>query len=422
MNLKENLVESRRFYHRIAEPGWMEFKTTINIIQTLKEIGVTDIKYGKEVHSSKDMLGMPPKERLEEYAKTINMDTDFDISEILQGYTGAVATIDTGNEGPTIGFRFDIDALGIEESHDDDHRPFKEKFVSENNFGMHACGHDGHLSIGLFLTDWIKKNKDKLKGKYILIFQPAEEGVRGAKSMTSVGVVDHVDYFFSSHLGLGVEDGKIGVGTTGFLATTKFDVSFKGVSAHAGAAPEKGKNANLGAASAILNLHTLPQISDGMARINVGVMKGGTVRNAISDNAMLMLETRGETEDIREILDTRTRQVIYGAALQYDLEYEIKEVGSAPALKKTDEEFYTKINSLLSGKGFNTFRGGILEGSEDVVYFMNRVQDNGGKAIHFIFGTKLAAGHHNNKFDFNESCLETGLNVFKECIKYLNKI
>lgn len=178
MNLKENLVESRRFYHRIAEPGWMEFKTTINIIQTLKEIGVTDIKYGKEVHSSKDMLGMPPKERLEEYAKTINMDTDFDISEILQGYTGAVATIDTGNEGPTIGFRFDIDALGIEESHDDDHRPFKENFVSENNFGMHACGHDGHLSIGLFLTDWIKKNKDKLKGKYILIFQPAEEGVR----------------------------------------------------------------------------------------------------------------------------------------------------------------------------------------------------------------------------------------------------
>ena len=175
MYLKENLVESRRFYHKIAEPGWMEFKTTINIINTLKEIGVSDIKYGREIHSKKDMLGMPSKEKLEEYAKTVNIGGDLDVSEILQGYTGAVATIDTGKEGPTMGFRFDIDALGIEESHDPSHRPCKENFSSENNFGMHACGHDGHLSIGLFLTSWIEKNKDKLRGKYIIIFQPAEE-------------------------------------------------------------------------------------------------------------------------------------------------------------------------------------------------------------------------------------------------------
>lgn len=421
MNLKGNLVESRRYYHKIAEPGWMEFKTTINIIKTLKEIGVSDIKYGRKIHSEKDMLGMPSKEKIEDYAKTVKIDTDFDISEILQGFTGAVATIDTGKKGPTIGFRFDIDALAIEESTDPDHRPYKENFRSENDFAMHACGHDGHLSIGLFLTNWIEKNKDKLKGKYIIIFQPAEEGVRGAKSMTEGGIVDDVDYFFAGHLGMGVEDGKINVGTTGFLATTKFDVFFKGVASHAGGAPERGKNANLGAASAVLNLQTLPQFSEGMARINVGIMKGGTVRNAISDNAMLLLETRGETENINQALSKRTRQVVEGSALQYDLEYEIKEVGSAPAIKNPDTKFYEEINELLSEKGFDTFMGKSLNGSEDVAYFMNRVQDKGGKAIHFIFGAKLAAGHHNNRFDFNESCLETGLNVFKECIKYLNK-
>ena len=420
--MEKDLIETRRFYHKIAEPGWLEFKTTINIIKTLKKIGVSEILYGKKIHSPKYMQALPAKEKLKAYASTIETERDFDISEILEGFTGAVAIIDTKKSGPSVGFRFDIDALNIRESEEASHRPKKEKFISENNFAMHACGHDGHISIGLFLAEFLEKNKDRLKGKYTIIFQPAEEGLRGAKSMVETGIVDDIDYFFASHIGMGVENGKICVGTSGFLASTKVDVSFKGVSSHAGALPEAGKNANLAAASALLNLHTLPQFSTGMARINVGVIRGGSIRNAISDKAILKMETRGENEKINQSLLERSRQVIEGAAKQYDLSYQIKIVGSAPALIKTEEDFYKKINEILQAKGYKTYLNGKFKASEDVIHFINRVESRGGHAIHFIFGTKLAASHHSNNFDFDETCLETGLGVFKECVGYINQL
>lgn len=320
-----------------------------------------------------------------------------------------------------MGFRFDIDALRMRESDDPSHRANLEGFRSENPFAMHACGHDGHLSIGLFLADWIYKNKDSLKGKYTLIFQPAEEGLRGARSMVAKGIVDDLDYFFASHIGMGVENGKISVGTTGFLASTKLDIIFKGVSAHAGASPEEGKNANLAAASALLNLHSLAQTSKGLARINVGVIRGGSVRNSVSDRAILEMEIRGSDDEVNNDLLKRVVQVVKGSAIQYDLDYEIRQVGSAPALEVLENDFYKEIDELLKKKGYDTFLNGKFKASEDVVHFINRVEKRGGKAIHFIFGSKLSAGHHNDKFDFDESTLETGLRVFRECIRYLNK-
>ena len=66
---------------------------------------------------------------------------------------------------------------------------------------MHACGHDGHSAVGLALAHWIWDNKDNLSGKFKLIFQPAEEGVRGARAMVEAGIVDDVDYFVGGHVG-----------------------------------------------------------------------------------------------------------------------------------------------------------------------------------------------------------------------------
>jgi aminobenzoyl-glutamate utilization protein A len=67
----------------------------------------------------------------------------------MEGYTGAVAVLDTKREGPTIALRFDIDANDAIEAQDDEHRPFREGFSSVNRGAMHACGHDGHAAIGL---------------------------------------------------------------------------------------------------------------------------------------------------------------------------------------------------------------------------------------------------------------------------------
>lgn len=417
----ENLIETRRFYHKIAEPGWLEFKTTINIIKDLKKLGLSDIKYGKKIHKEDLIFGRPHPYKIEAYRDKFKTREDFDISEILMGYTGLIATIDTGEPGKTFAFRFDIDAMPITESKDKFHKPFREGFASKNPSAMHACGHDGHLSMGIFLAKWLMENKKNLTGKYILIFQPGEEGLRGGKSLSESAYVHDIDYFFAGHLGMGLPSGKVGVGTRGFLASTKLDVIFRGHSSHAAALPEEGKNANLAAASALLNLETLAQNSKGMARINVGVIRGGRVRNAISDKAVLELETRGASDEVNNFLVTRAIQVIKGASIQYDLDYEVKIAGSAPSIINPKDKFYDEIDEILRKKGFDTVKNPDFKASEDVCYYINKVNREGGSAIHFIFGSDLAAGHHNKAFDFDEKSLTTGLEVYKECIKYLNK-
>lgn len=418
-NIKGAMSGLRREFHQIAEPGWLEFQTTIRIINYLKSYGY-EVEYGKSIHSG-NRMGLPTEKERKDYLDTLNLKADYDITEILEGYTGVVATLDTGKEGPTIGLRMDIDANGIEESFDEDHIPNKENFRSENNFGMHACGHDGHITIGLSMAKWIMEEKENLRGKFVLIFQPAEEGVRGAKSLVEAGVVDEIDYFLGGHIGLGVESGILGLGTVGFLATSKMDIYFEGVPSHAGAAPELGKNALLAAASCALNLHTLTQFASGMSRLNVGILNAGSSRNIVPGKAMMQIETRGENEDVNEQLKEKVRNVIEGSAKTFDVKYKVVEAGGAPAYNTYDKEFVDMVAKDLKEKGFKIDIARSLGGSEDVTFMMNRVEEMGGKSIHFGFGTTLAAAHHNNKFDYEEETLEMAFDALTNTIKLLLK-
>ncbi len=417
-SLRKSMSKMRREFHRIAEPGWLEFQTTVRVIDYLKSYGY-EVEYGKGIHGER--MGLPTEKEMREYRDSLSLEADYDISEILEGYTGVVATLDTGREGPTIGMRFDIDANGIEESYDEDHRPSRENFRSKNDFAMHACGHDGHMTIGLTVAKWIMDERENLRGKFVLIFQPAEEGVRGAKSMVSAGVVDELDYLLAGHIGLGVESGTLGIGTVGFLATSKLDVYFEGVSSHAGAAPELGKNALLAAASCALNLHTLTQFSTGMSRLNVGVLHAGSSRNIVPSKAMMQIETRGENEEVNEMLKEKVSHVIEGSAKAFDVKYKVVQAGGAPAYNTYDKEFADKVSEYLKGEGFNIDVARALGGSEDVTFMMNRVEENGGKALHFMFGSDLKAAHHNNKFDFDEDTLVMAFKALTKTVELLLK-
>ncbi|HZJ82268.1 MAG TPA: amidohydrolase [Clostridia bacterium] len=416
-DLKKEMSTMRREFHKIAEPGWLEFQTTVRLINYLESYGY-DLEFGKKIHSER--MGLPTEKEIEEYAASLSLDVDFDTSEILQGYTGVVASLDTGKPGPTVGIRFDIDANGIEETSDEDHRPVREGFKSKNDFAMHACGHDGHMTIGLTLAKWLVDNKDKLAGKFLLIFQPAEEGVRGAKSMVGAGVVDDLDYLLAGHIGLGVESATLGLGTIGFLATSKLDIHFEGVPSHSGASPELGKNALLASASCALNLHTLTQFGSGMSRLNVGILKAGSSRNVVPSKAVMQVETRGENEEINTMLRGKVENVIEGSAKAFDVDYKIVEAGGAPAYNTYDEDFVGLVSKHLA----DDFRIDIarsLGGSEDVTYMMNRVEEKGGKSLHFMFGSDLAAAHHNNKFDFDEDTLPMAFNALRMTIELLIK-
>lgn len=423
MNMEQKLIEWRRDFHRFPETGFLEMRTASIVASILDDLGF-QMKMGKEVMSAGHCMGKPGKEETEahyQWALQNGAKKDY-IEPFSDGYTGIVATWDTKKDGPTIAFRIDMDALDINESQDDSHFPEIEGFRSNLPFKMHACGHDAHTTIGMGLATLIAQNKDSLKGKIKLIFQPAEEGTRGARSMVEANVVDDVDYFIATHVGTGVPDGHFVASKNGFLATSKLDIIFKGVASHAGGNPEQGKNALLAAASAALNIYAIPRHSEGATRINVGELHAGTGRNIIADRAFLKLETRGESTRINEFVKAQAEAVIAGSAQMYGVEYEIQTVGEAISAEGS-KELAGILHSCAEESPFileSMFEDNSPAGSEDATFFMEKVQKNGGQATYCIFGTELAAGHHNEKFDINEKTLHTAVQVLFESIKKLN--
>lgn len=130
-------------------------------------------------------------------------------------------------------------------------------------------------------------------------------------------------------------------GSHGSLATTKYDVFFHGVSAHAGGSPEKGKNVMPAVATAILNLYGIPRNSAGMSRINVGTVVAGSGRNVIADVAKMEIEVRGETTEINQYMEEYAKNIIEGAAKMHGCTSEMKVMGSAYSLTSDPRPLWT---------------------------------------------------------------------------------
>lgn len=417
--IEEELIRLRRHFHKYAEPAWMEFLTTAKIIEELKNYNL-DIYYGKEIYFNKRM-GLPEKSILESYKNSISISDIEKKEEILDSYTGLIAVLDTKKIGPNIGFRFDIDANELCESNSLGHLPNILNFSSKNSFAMHACGHDAHMSIGIELAKILASNIKKLKGKIIFIFQPAEEGVRGAYSLMNNPIIDKLDYLAGMHIGMDVKSGEIGVGSHGFLATKKIDIIFKGKASHAGASPEKGHNALLAASSAVLNFNSLAQHSMGEARINVGKLNAGSGRNIIANKAKIEMEIRGENDHIISYLYDGVNRIVEGSAISYGCSYEIEIKGQAPSLISYDEEFIKNLRTFYKEKSYKLVDAQ-LKGSEDIAYLLNEVRKAGGKTVHFILGSNLKDSHHSEEFDINEKDMIRGVDLMVDFVKYIEKI
>ena len=417
--IEEELIRLRRHFHKYAEPAWMEFLTTAKIIEELKNYNL-DLYYGKEIYFNKRM-GLPEKSILESYKNSISISNIDKKEEILDSYTGLIAVLDTKKIGPNIGFRFDIDANELCESNSLGHLPNILNFSSKNSFAMHACGHDAHMSIGIELAKILASNIKKLKGKIIFIFQPAEEGVRGAYSLMNNPIIDKLDYLAGMHIGMDVKSGEIGVGSHGFLATKKIDIIFKGKASHAGASPEKGHNALLAASSAVLNFNSLAQHSMGEARINVGKLNAGSGRNIIANKAKIEMEIRGENDHIISYLYDGVNRIVEGSAISYDCSYEIEIKGQAPSLISYDEEFIKNLRNYYKEKSYKLVDAN-LKGSEDIAYLLNEVRKAGGKTVHFILGSNLKDSHHSEEFDINEKDMLRGVDLMVDFVKYIEKI
>lgn len=408
-------VVRRRDFHKHPESGWTEFRTASIVAEVLEKLGY-EVLVGAEVCEESAMMGVPHSDELEKMADRAIQEgaSPHWVEKMAGGKTGVVGILKGKGPGPVVGLRFDMDANDLVESQSENHRPVREGFRSIHENVAHGCGHDGHTAIGLGVAEVLTELKDQLKGTVKLIFQPAEEGVRGARSMVAAGVADDIDFFLSGHLGFILKsEGAFSSNSRGFLATTKLDAIFKGAPAHAGGNPQDGKNALLAAATASIHLHSISRHSDGVTRINVGQLQAGSGRNVIPAEGRLKLETRGGTTALNEYMERRAREVIQGAAEMYECDVEILSMGSS-ACAESHPELAERMLKVAKESGlFQEFiEVAELGGSEDCAYFMEKVSSQGGQAIYMMIGAEIAAGHHEAEFDFSEGSLRRGIGIF----------
>ena len=386
------LVELRRDFHRNPELGWREVETTRRIVAELTELGYETI-------SGRDLLG--DTARLGMSSAPIPGEGD----------TGCLAIFDTGRPGPTVCLRVDIDALPIREA-DESHRPAAEGWASEADGVMHACGHDGHIALGLGTARLVRPLLERGRGKLKLLFQPAEEGGRGARAVVDAGWMGDVDLFLAVHLGLGVPSGTVALDVKDFLATRKYAVALEGRPAHAGKEPEAGRNALLAACQMVPGLHALAQSSVPGVRVNVGRLEAGTSLNIVPQFARFDFEIRAGTNEALDDLERRCRTFVEATAQAHEVRSAMEVRGSADAWRNPGEmvEWAEAINRS-AGVYEHTLGDYPFGASEDATVLANAVAAQGGQAGIFVLGADLADGHHTPHFDFDEDALAPGVHL-----------
>lgn len=417
----DQLINIRRQLHQNPEEGWSEFTTTAFLVTTLRGYGY-DVLTGRKVVAPEACLGREESVVKAGLERARRNGVSEELLSEMEELTGCVAVLDTGRPGPTLAIRFDIDCVPVTECTDDTHVPAKEGFISKNPGFMHACGHDAHMSMGLAVAHWVMDNKDKLSGKIKILFQPAEEGVRGAAGMAASGILDDCDYFLGSHVAMSAKSGEIATNLYGYLCTTKLDVTFHGKPAHAGACPQEGRNALTAAANATVQMMGISRHSGGMTRINVGQLIAGEGRNVIPSKAVMKLEVRGETGEINQYMVDQVTNICKGIARSFGVTYEMRKMGEAVDLT-ADQELVDILNAAGRATPGITVVDKALNfgGSEDATILARRVQAHGGKAAFFLWGSDRPSGHHTSTFDIKESDLDPALEVWTHIIPAILK-
>jgi len=236
-------------------------------------------------------------------------DAGFDVTEGVGG-TGVVALLRNG-DGPTVMMRADMDGLPVQEKSGlpNASRATQEDPISGNVVPvMHACGHDVHMTSLVGTARWMARHRDRWSGTLMLIGQPAEERIVGARMMRADRLWERFgtpDYALAFHVSAQHEAGKINV-TDGspYAGADTVDIIIHGVGAH-GASPHRGKDPIVLGSQIVVALQTLvsrelPPREPGV--VTVGSFHAGTKHNIISDRAVLQLTVRSVSKEARQTL------------------------------------------------------------------------------------------------------------------------
>ena len=237
------------------------------------------------------------------------------------GY-GVVAVMKNG-PGPTVLIRTDTDALPVEERTE---LPYASKVKTKNDSGqevgvMHACGHDIHMTSLLGAAKLLAQLKDQWSGTLILIGQPAEETIDGARAMLRDNLYTRFpkpDFAIALH-----DSPDLAAGTVGYTpaytmaSSTNIDIKIRGVGGH-GSKPEATKDPIVLASQIIMALQTIVSRENSPldpAVVTVGSIHGGTRYNIIPDEVNLQLTVRAFKEEVRQKLLASIERIAKGTAI-----------------------------------------------------------------------------------------------------------
>ena len=369
------LVELRRWFHQFPELAYQEKKTAKKICQVLETF---KIPFQSGV-----------------------------------GGTGVVAKLKAKHPGPIVAFRADMDALPLVECND---VPYK----SQHRGLMHACGHDGHMTIALGIIRWLVESNwpKKGSGEILFIFQPAEEGGAGAKAMLESGILDTepIEAVFAGHMHPEHPTGHIGIAAeiSNAAADTLF-IKLKGKGGH-GAHPHQCKDPIVVGAHLITQLQTLisrelPPLEN--AVLSIGCFQAGTAANIIPEEAVLEGTIRTLRPDIRRQILNRIKELVAGVEQSYNISVTIEIKKGYPVLVNDPElvKHTVKCAKKILGSDHVHINPPRM-GAEDFSYFC---QKWGGIMVGLGCHDPTKGwqyGLHSCHFDFDENVLQVGIKLF----------
>ena len=379
---EEEMVAIRRQIHSNPEMAYEEFATADLVAERLQ-------RWGYEVHRG-------------------------------LGKTGVVGTLKAGTGTRRIGLRADMDALPITETSG---KPWASKVLGT----MHACGHDGHTAMLLAAARHFAATRH-FDGILHLVFQPAEEGLAGARAMLDDGFLElfPCEAMFGMHNAPGIPEGKFQA-VPGFAMASGDTaiIKVRGSGGH-GAMPHRAVDTIVAAASIVMSLQTivsrnLNPLHTGI--ISVGAFHSGDAPNVIPGEAELRLTVRAFRPDVRDLLEQRITEIAQAQATVYGASAEVEYIRRYPVLNNhaRETEFCRQvIRDWLGEDGIET-NSEPITASEDFAFFLERVPGcyvNIGNGVGSVGGCMV----HNAGYDFNDRVLSTGASYWVKLAEaYLSK-